>query len=171
MIYCSLPDPSNCTLDAMSSQRTSALIRRFKGQGEYRWEGTDLLEYKHEGTHFKDINRQILFGEEHGLESQWRYFEVAPGGHSTLERHHHVHAVMILRGSGRVLLEDRVEEIRAFDAVYVPPQTWHQFLASESEPLGFLCLVACDRDRPMRPGDDDIAALKSNPDISSHIRI
>lgn len=155
----------------MNSTPAAGLVRRFTDDEDYRWEGTEVLVYKHDGTHFKDINRQVLFGEEHGLEAQWRYFEIAPGGHSTLERHHHVHAVMILRGSGRVLLADRIESIGAFDAVYVPPMTWHQFLASESEPLGFLCLVACDRDRPERPSEDDAAVLMANPAITAHIRL
>jgi quercetin dioxygenase-like cupin family protein len=156
---------------APDDQRPRACVRRFADGDDFRWDDIDLLVYKPVGSHFKDITRQVLFGREHGLTSEWRYFEIADGGHSTLERHNHVHAVLIIRGSGTVLLGDRIEPVRTLDAVYVPPQTWHQFVASEGMPLGFLCLVACDRDRPARPTPDEAAALLDNPDIRDHIRL
>lgn len=37
-------------------------------------------------------------------------------------------------------------------------------------PLGFLCLVRCDRDRPTLPTADDLAALRADPDIAAFIR-
>jgi hypothetical protein len=43
--------------------------------------------------------------------------------------------------------------------VSVPPMTWHQFRAAEGEPLGFLCLVSTDRDRPQLPTEQELQAL------------
>ena len=40
---------------------------------------------------FRDVTRQLLFSDPR-LDCEWRYFEVAAGGYSTLERHDHVHA-------------------------------------------------------------------------------
>ena len=58
-----------------------------------RWEDVPVQGYKNDGTTtFKDITKQILFSEPE-LDFQWRYFEVAPGGYSSLERHEHAHAV------------------------------------------------------------------------------
>jgi len=69
--------------------------------GDYRWEGVDVLRYKDEGSApFRDVTRQVLF-EGGGMPTQLRYFEVAPGGWTTLERHEHVHAVMVIRGRGQ----------------------------------------------------------------------
>lgn len=153
-----------------TDQSTPAYIRHFDEGESYRWEDTDRLVYKPAGSHFKDITRQVLFGDEHGLDSEWRYFEIAPDGHSTLERHNHVHAVLVLRGRGSVVVGDRIESIGRFDLVHVPPQTWHQFLADD-EPLGFLCLVACDRDRPSRPSEQEADALRRNPTIGNFIRL
>ena len=69
-------------------------IRRFHS---FRWDETDLLAYKEEGSApFKSITRQVLFKEPE-LKCELRYFEVAPHGYSTLERHEHMHAVLILR--------------------------------------------------------------------------
>lgn len=147
-------------------------IRRTQSPAEgLRWDQVPLKLYKEDGTHFKSITRQVLFGAPEGLESELRYFEILPGGHSTLERHEHVHAVIILTGTGHVLIEDRVESIGAFDLVHVPPLAWHQFRATGDEPLGFLCLVPCDRDRPMRPTEEEAESLRSHPTIGSFVRI
>ena len=60
--------------------------------------------YKQEdGVPFKDITRRVLFASP-ALACELRYFEMAPGGYSTLERHEHVHAVLILRGRGQCLV-------------------------------------------------------------------
>ncbi|MBI2536308.1 MAG: cupin domain-containing protein, partial [Gemmatimonadetes bacterium] len=38
--------------------------------------------------------------------------------------------------------------ITPYDCVYVAPGTTHQFRATGTEPLGFLCMVDRVRDRP-----------------------
>jgi quercetin dioxygenase-like cupin family protein len=136
-------------------------IRRFStgAEGGYRWDAVDLLRYKDEGSEpFKDITRQVLFAQpDHATEL--RYFEIAPGGYSTLERHEHTHAVLILRGSGSVQIGSEVHALAERDLVTVDPLTWHQFRAAPDSALGFLCLVASERDRPQMPGPDDMATL------------
>src|SRR2546427_4657787 len=95
--------------------------------------------------------RQTLLGEGTGEEPfnfVTRYFEIQPGGYSTLERHQHPHAVVVLRGAGRVILGERAYDIAPFDCVYVSPGVYHQFQATSAEPLGFLCTVDRVRDRP-----------------------
>jgi quercetin dioxygenase-like cupin family protein len=136
----------------------------------YRWSEVDVLAYKAEGSApFKDVTRQVLFDEPE-MGCQWRYFEVAAGGHSTLERHEHVHAVMILRGSGIALVGTRVSAFGPYDLFRVPPMTWHQFCASDDEPMGFLCLVRSERDRPQLPTETDLAELRANPELARTIR-
>ena len=99
-------------------------------QSGFRWEGVDVLAYKEEGSApFKAITRQLLFHRPE-LSCELRYFEMAPGGHSTLERHEHVHAVMIFRGRGTCLVGEEARDVAAPDLVLIPPMTWHQFRAS-----------------------------------------
>jgi mannose-6-phosphate isomerase-like protein (cupin superfamily) len=130
-----------------------------KARDGFHWEGVDVLAYKQEGAApFKDVTRQVLFDGQ-GLATQLRYFEVAPGGWTTLERHEHVHAVMVIRGKGQCLVGDKAYDIAVHDLVSVPPMTWHQFHAAADEPLGFLCMVACERDRPQLPEAADVAAI------------
>jgi quercetin dioxygenase-like cupin family protein len=130
-----------------------------------------VLQYKEDGTHFKDITRRILFDGTSGINAQLRYFEIQPGGYSTLETHEHVHQVLILRGTGSALLKDTIIELKEFDCVEVKPHTWHQFRAGSEEPFGFLCLVAADRDRPHRPTEGELDALRSNKKIADFIRV
>jgi quercetin dioxygenase-like cupin family protein len=137
---------------------------------DYRWEGIPVKAYKEEGEHFQGVTRQVLFGPEAVAASELRYFEIEPGGHSSLEKHAHLHAVMILRGKGRVLVGNEVGQIQPFDIVRVPAMTWHQFRAAASVPLGFLCLVTTDRDRGARPNEEELRALRSNPEIDAFIR-
>ncbi len=91
---------------------------------------------------------------------------MADGGYSTLERHEHVHAVMILRGRGQCLLGDQVRSVKPFDLITIPAWTWHQFRATEGEPLGFLCMVNAERDRPRLPSEQELAALAALPDVA-----
>ena len=132
-----------------------------KHTGDFHWEGVDILRYKDEGSApFKDVTRQVLF-EHAALPAQLRYFEVAPGGHTTLERHEHVPSVMVIRGRGQCLVGERAYEIGERDLVSVPPMTWHQFHAANDAPLGFLCMVPTVRDRPQLPTADEAAQLQA----------
>jgi quercetin dioxygenase-like cupin family protein len=138
--------------------------------GDFRWEGVALAQYKGEGAHFRDVTRQALFADPGTLPCELRYFEVAPGGHTTLERHAHAHAVVVVRGRGRALVGEEIVELAALDLVQVPLHTWHQFRAGDAEPLGFLCLVACERDRPEQPDARELARLRERPDLAAFLR-
>lgn len=135
----------------------------------YRWESVDLLAYKADaGSLHRDVTRQTLFRRD-DLAGELRYFEVAPGGHSTLERHAHVHAVLVLRGRGRCLVGDAVHPLRLHDLVTVAPRCWHQFRAAPDAPLGFLCLVDAMRDRPQVPDARTLAALRAVPAVADFL--
>lgn len=136
----------------------------------YAWEGVSTLPYKEDDRAlFKSITRQVLFSDPQ-LHAELRYFEIEPGGYSTLERHEHMHAVLVLRGRGDCLVGDEIKPIEPRDLVTVPPLTWHQFRASPSEPLGFLCMVNAVRDKPQLPSAEDLARLKSNEKIAAFLR-
>ena len=137
---------------------------------DYRWQGVDVLPYKEDGRAlFKAVTRQVLFSDP-AQQSELRYFEVAPGGFSTLERHEHTHNVLILRGRGACLIGREVRRLATNDLIAVPPMTWHQFRATASEPLGFLCMVNTSRDRPLLPSEADLAELTRDPEIVAFLR-
>ncbi len=136
---------------------------------QFRWEDVEHRPYKEaESAPFKAISRQTLFSDPRLL-GELRYFEIEAGGYSTLERHEHMHAVLILRGRGSCLVGTSVDALGLHDLVTIVPFTWHQFRASAGEPLGFLCLVNAERDRPQLPTAEDIAALRTDPAIAAFL--
>jgi mannose-6-phosphate isomerase-like protein (cupin superfamily) len=137
---------------------------------DYRWEGVAVEPYKEDTRAlFKSVTRQVLFSDP-GQESELRYFEIAPGGFSSLERHRHSHNVLILRGSGHCLIGHEVQAVTAHDLVAVPPMTWHQFRATTDEPLGFLCMVNTRRDKPELPTPHDLAELQQDSRVAAFLR-
>ena len=153
--------------DGQLEDRQAALFRAFFAN--YRWEDVPFLPYKEDGSApFKSVTRQVLFHDPE-LRCELRYFEVAPGGYSTLERHQHMHGVLILRGEADVLAGSEVRAVRTFDLVRIPPMTWHQFRTRGDTPMGFLCMVNVERDRPQLPDDEDLRRLRSDPDVAAFL--
>ena len=153
--------------DSQAGQPQPDLFRAFLAN--YRWDNVPFLPYKEEGSApFKSITRQVLFHDPE-LRCELRYFEVAPGGYSTLERHQHVHAVMILRGAADVLVGREVRPVKTFDLVHIPPMTWHQLRTKGDEPMGFLCMVNAERDRPQLPDEEELRRLKSDPEVAAFL--
>jgi len=136
----------------------------------YGWDGIERTTYKPDDGTYLGISRQTLLGagdDERALPHVTRYFEIAPGGYSTLERHEHPHSVVIVRGSGRVILDTNVHDVARLDCVYVSPGTLHQFHADTEGPLGFLCIVERERDRPRLPSEDDLERLGAVTNVAA----
>ena len=141
---------------------------------DYQWESIKPKVYKTESENFKDISRYSLLGEgkdEHELNMQTRYFEIKPGGYSSLEYHRHPHSVIIIRGKGSVVLGDELHDISLHDVIYISPETIHQFHADKGEPLGFLCIVDRYRDKPSVPDHKMIEEKISDPVTLKKIRL
>ena len=134
------------------AEQKSRFLQFQKNQEPYTWSNVEREAYKqgHEvGREWKNIVRQVLVGKQgEATGFRVRYFEVGPGGYSSLEKHAHAHVVIAVRGQGRVVLNDQVQDMQMFDTVYVAPWTPHQFLTVGDEPFGFFCIVDADRDRP-----------------------
>jgi mannose-6-phosphate isomerase-like protein (cupin superfamily) len=154
-------------MDETTAGRGKAIHRR--AQGDHRWEGVECLPYKEDDRAlFKSVSRQILFSDPE-LAGELRYFEVQPGGFSSLERHEHMHGVLILRGRGHCLVGNKVRAVETRDLVTVPAWTWHQFRATSAEPLGFLCMVNASRDKPHLPSEAELAELKAEPEVAAFL--
>ena len=149
----------------MDSENNGTL-RRF---ADWRWDQVPLHPYKEEGAApFKSITRQTLF-KDPGFGCELRYFEMDAGGHSSMERHEHMHAVLILRGEGHCLLGEQVRAIKQNDLVTIPAWVWHQFRATSAAPMGFLCMVNQLRDKPQLPSADELAELRRAPAVAAFL--
>ena len=122
------------------------------------WSAVAAQAYKAERDSFCEVTRRVILGgpEVDELAFELRYFEVAPGGWTSLERHQHPHAVVVLAGHGEVRIGRERYAVEPFDAVYVAPGDPHQFRGGETEKLGLLCVVDRERDRPELLDDDAI---------------
>ena len=123
----------------------------------FEWNGRPSSAYKDardlaEGLAFKGVRRVELvgrFGEP--TRTDLRYFEIEPGGYSSLEKHLHTHIVIGARGRGVLVLGSRRETLAPMDVACIGPLEAHQLRNESSEPFGFFCIVDHDRDRPVAP--------------------
>ena len=123
----------------------------------FEWSGRPSSAYKDardlaEALAFKGVRRVELvgrFGER--SRTDLRYFEVEPGGYSSLETHLHAHIVIGARGRGVLVLGSRRETLSPMDVACIGPLEPHQLRNESPEPFGFFCIVDHDRDRPAAP--------------------
>jgi quercetin dioxygenase-like cupin family protein len=130
----------------------------------FRWDDVPERVYKDDpgaarGMAWRGVSRHTLVRGEIEI----RYFEIAPGGFSSLEKHEHLHAVVAVRGAGRALLGAQVVELRPFDLAKTAAWEPHRWVNDGEEPFGFLCTVKGERDHPRPLGDDEWAALEADP--------
>ncbi len=145
---CELPSPASAPVPVGS--RVVRFVPTSDPASPLRWQGVPIAAYKADANHHQGVTRTVLAGET-GEQTAFhvRYFEIAPGGFSTLERHQHEHVVVVLRGRGEVQLGDQTSTLGFGDVVYVASGEPHQFRnCSTEEPFGFLCMVDAVRDRP-----------------------
>lgn len=139
----------------------------------YEWASVDRKDYKDDMTSYKGVHRYSLLGEkddEQALNFQTRYFEVEAGGYTSFEYHRHPHSVVIIRGSGTVILGNELHALSLHDVVFVAPDTLHQFHADKGDPLGFICVVDRYRDRPKLPDGAKIKEKISSEEVREKVR-
>lgn len=117
------------------------VLHRYIGKdGNFEWEGVPAEQYEKGGA-VGGTKCVLIGGRDGAVNFGLRYYEVAPGGQSSFDRHDHDHGVYILRGKARVLMGWEVVEVGVGDVLYIPPNEQHQFENIGNEPLGFLCAV------------------------------
>ena len=60
--------------------------------------------------------------------------------------------------------------MKQFDLVRIPSMTWHQFRTTGDEPMGFLCMVNVERDKPQLPTPEEMEALKGDPAVADFLK-
>ncbi|MCS7164483.1 MAG: cupin domain-containing protein [Thermodesulfovibrio sp.] len=124
-------------------------IIRFKNN---KWQGLKSIPYKDTKGNWAFIERIPIFLSENA-NFEVRYFEIAPGGKSSLEYHNHIHLVICIKGKGKLRLGKSYRTIKYLDIVYIAPNEVHQLLNPFKEPFGFFCIVDRQRDRPIEIED------------------
>jgi mannose-6-phosphate isomerase-like protein (cupin superfamily) len=131
------------------------------------WDGVEVEGYRPGAA--TGVERHTIVGgrkesaSDPGPGIEVRYFELAPGAVSRLEKHEHEHFVIVKCGLGHAVIEQDVTEIAANDVIYVAPLELHQFVNRGEEPFGFYCIVNAVRDFSQEPSAEDLARLNASP--------
>lgn len=141
---------SACELPDSSASPLRGLLQYLEG---FHWQERRETAYKpDDALPFHAVKRVELMGQ-HGEQTAFdlRYFEIGPGGYTSLERHRHTHVVIGIRGIGRLIAGERRETLGYLDIAYIGPMEVHQIRNEAEEPFGFFCIVDHRRDQPLAP--------------------
>lgn len=138
---------------------------------DFTWEGIEVRRYKPQEGGWDGIVRQVITGWGHETSFHVRYFEIAPGGYSSLEKHGHAHVVITIRGRADVIVGDRRVGVKPFDVLYLKPWEPHQLVNTSDEPYGFMCVVDGERDRPQELAPAEIECIMANPEAASVVKV
>ncbi len=141
---------SACEIPAQARQQ----IQTFLGfENDFQWQHRTPVDYKADRhLPFQGVSRVELIGQQgENTAFDLRYFEIDPGGYTSLEKHRHTHVVIGVRGTGIVISDDRRDQLGEKDIAYIAPLEVHQIRNESSTPFGFFCIVDHQRDRPQKP--------------------
>ncbi|MDP2168492.1 MAG: cupin domain-containing protein [Thermodesulfovibrionales bacterium] len=140
---------SFCDIKTTPSKRTPVKTRLLRHKGGFSWQGVSTEKYKPEDATWAYVIRRVLVGGG-GERTKFhlRYFELAPGGYTSFERHRHEHVVIGVRGMGKCRAGEKVYNIKFMDTLYICPDEPHQLENPYAGPFGFFCIVDAKRDRP-----------------------
>lgn len=134
----------------LAANATPPSLIRFRRN--FRWEHTELEPYKIAAGgvgEFAGASRQVLIGKRgERVAFHLRYFELEPGGFTSLERHRHAHVVIGVRGRGLVRIGDQEHSLAPHDLIYIGPKQAHQLRGAGRTKFGFFCIVNARRDKP-----------------------
>lgn len=132
-----------------SSAKKANRCALYRHKGDMVWRGVSDEPYKTVTGGWSDIIRRVLIGARgESTKFHVRYFEIAHGGASSLERHKHEHVVICVKGEGIVRTGKSRRKMGFMDVLYIPPDTVHQLTNPYKSPFGFLCIVDARRDKP-----------------------
>src|SRR3990172_9842961 len=141
---------SFCSIDSKHGKSGPLASRLMRLGKDYSWSGIKTERYKAPRLCTWDsVIRRVLVGSG-GERTKFhvRYFEIAPGGYTTFERHRHEHVVIGVRGSGRCRTGKKTYDVGFMDTLYICPGEPHQLSNPHKEPFGFFCIVDAKRDKP-----------------------
>jgi quercetin dioxygenase-like cupin family protein len=123
-------------------------IHKFTGDWEtvFSWEDTRTRMYQNEEVN--QVSETWMIGKKEGAENfAFRYYQIEAGGNSKKEQHPYDHGILILQGTGEVLLGEEAHSISQGDIIHIPPDALHKITNTSKGPLGFLCVIPAQREK------------------------
>lgn len=147
-------DPAVSACEMPEDIKDPTTIQHILKRLESGWEGREAIAYKSDGAlPFHGVKRFELMGKsDEPMSFDVRYFELDPGGCTSMEKHQHVHAIIAAEGKGEIEISGNISTLAPQDLAYIPPLAVHQIRNPDSDHhFGFYCIVDRDRDRPQAP--------------------
>jgi len=109
-----------------------------------------LEEMNVEGA--KGAKIRWLIGEKDGSPNfAKRMFEIEVGGNTPYHTHNFEHVIFVLEGEGKVVIENGELPMNHWDAIFIEPNAWHQFVNTGDKPLIFLCSIPLEEKKVAKP--------------------
>lgn len=139
--------------DLTEEKQVSQILKHLAFTKDFAWQGRSPTVYKGSSElPFENVTRFELIGKAgEDCSFDLRYFQIEPGGYTSLEKHLHTHTIICARGHGALRINNQTIQMKPLDIAYVSPLDVHQLGNESSEPFGFFCIVDRDRDRPIKP--------------------
>lgn len=89
-----------------------------------------------------DVTIRWLMSDRHGTPHfQMRLFEVGPGGGTPLHTHEWEHEVFIVKGTGKIVLQDGERPFSEGHYAFIPAGVLHSFRNTGTSVMQFICVV------------------------------
>jgi quercetin dioxygenase-like cupin family protein len=118
-------------------------VHHFTGQPDaFDWEYSIEKVIPPHDTAKNATGKVVIGPQDEAPNFVFRYFNVKPGGHSTMpDQHIHDHGIVILHGQGEVHLDGEVTRVGPNDMIYIAPNAVHGIVNTGDSPLGFICVI------------------------------
>jgi len=91
---------------------------------------------------FAHVHVRYLVTEKQGAKNfAMRFFEFAPGGHTSYHTHPWEHEIFVKKGYGILISEDKKHTVKQGDVIFIPSGEPHQFINESNETLELICLI------------------------------
>jgi quercetin dioxygenase-like cupin family protein len=123
-------------------------IHKFTGDWDQKFHWEDTRSRMYQNDEANQVSETWMIGKKEGAENfAFRYYQIGPGGHSRKEQHPYDHGILVLQGSGEVLLGEDTFSISRGDIIHITPDATHQISNPTGKPLGFLCVIPARREK------------------------
>lgn len=99
------------------------------------------------GVGSKGVIKRVVAGPNMGTPSfVMRIFTIEKDGYTPHHAHPYEHGIVVLKGNGKVLLDDREYEIGSGSVITIPPNVPHQIVNGSDSELAIVCVVPAGAD-------------------------
>ncbi|RBP62121.1 cupin domain [Alkalibaculum bacchi] len=119
----------------------SSNLLKFK---HFAWSGVEKEDFKPSIEGERNQNEttvQHIIENGFGTCFHLNYYECSFDGFTPLEKLQEVHAVIVARGEGKIIVDDDIYIVKPMDIVIIPKGASHQFISTDDEPFGFFCII------------------------------